>query len=227
MKKQEKTLEVQTKKTTIKVDERTKGMLDGVSAGKETYDETIRRLVGVFNNLSVESPLYQKSGNVSGVKYERAQRTFSIMTSSGRFSVVCAFNDLRALSSARQNRAISAVFAGSDVLDWEVDLQVLNIRLEQQYSTIYSLDRYSSVGGWVGPETFAKSNERTVLLLYFKALSEILKETFFVFLHEFILDSDYFSRDNWMKIYKQNNLSMESFRVDVEKKLRDADKFTF
>ena len=195
------------KETTIRLKLPTKRLLDEVAFGGETYDETIRRLAGIVRNLSGGSPHLVKKGNVLGMNYERLQRTFDIPLGES-YEVVCSFNDLRALTAALQkgSRSSPAPSASESRSEWEIDLELLNVRTSDREP-------------WRSPQRFLDS--RTLALIYFVALRKIFEEVLFLPVYEFSFEHDYFSLDKWQEFYTKNGLSQESFYQDVEKRLRE------
>ena len=103
MERRKKDLMAEDKSTSIRLQQSTKQLLDSLAIGKETHNETIRRLAKNVQNMSAESPDITSKGNVIHTEYNRIRRTFELFTPKGSIEVTCAFNDLRAIASIRSN----------------------------------------------------------------------------------------------------------------------------
>jgi hypothetical protein len=204
----DKTIEVTSNRiTSLRVTQKTKKMLEALAIKKETHEDIILRLIKMANNLSEEngSKLIER-GNVTGTKYERVHRTFKIKTEKAKYSVVCTYNDLILLSMLRANKRLKGYISNRNRdFEWEVDLEIVNIMIEE--------------GKWEAPINLKSKDKKEYLLIYLVILKEILEETFDINIHEITALNDYFERDKWEKAYKENNLSLDSFHSDVQKKL--------
>ncbi|MBU2561221.1 MAG: hypothetical protein KKD17_02905 [Nanoarchaeota archaeon] len=206
----DKTIEVTSNKiTSLRVTQKTKKMLEALAIKKETHEDIILRLIKMAKNLSDEngSKLIER-GNVTGTKYERIHRTFKIKTEKANYSVVCTYNDLILLSMLRANKRLKGYISNRNKeFDWEVDLEIVNVRIEE--------------GKWEEPINLKSKDRKEYLLIYLVVLKDILEETFDINIYEITALNDYFERDKWERAYKENNLSLESFHSDVQKKLRE------
>lgn len=214
------------KSTSIRVNESTKRLLGSVAAGQESFNDTIRRLVAAYNNQQAETSRFVKKGNILGTEMERTRKTFFHDTPQGAFMVVCSCNDLRSFSNLRMNKmlynTISQELKGS--MEWEIDLQILSIRKSNHPGRIQDRE-YLDV--YPNHKKNSPSDQHLRAILYFISLKKIIEETFLVQFYEFIIEPDFFSWDKWKSAYARNNLSEESFRKDVEKKLRDLEFASF
>jgi hypothetical protein len=208
---------------TIKIDPKTKGLLKTVARGGETYDDTIRRLIGIVQALEAEPPKYAKKGAMEATTYERKQRTYTIRTQKGSFRVVCVFNDLQLVGAVLRS---PFVHTQAQFQNWEVDLQLLNIQPKPDHRGLSATQNNAIHQAWISPETYARNDELNAAVLYFKTLAAIIEETLFVSFHTFVTDYDYLSYDNWRDVYAKNHLSQESLHTDIEKKLRDVDRLS-
>jgi hypothetical protein len=185
-------------------------MLEALAIKKETHEDIILRLIKMANNLSEEngSKLIER-GNVTGTKYERVHRTFKIKTEKAKYEVVCTYNDLVLLSMLKNNKRLKGYMSNRNRdFDWEVDLEIVNVRIGE--------------GKWEAPINLKNKDGKEYLLIYLVVLKEILEETFDINIYEITALNDYFERDKWEKAYKENNLSLDSFNSDVQKKLGES-----
>lgn len=180
------------KSTTIRLKEQTKKMLEAVSKGKETHEEIILRLINMSEKLSNDNTteIVQK-GNIIGTRYETLHKTFDLEIDKEKYQVVCNYNDLSPISLMK-----------TPVLDWEIDLEIVNINKGK---------------GWISPKTLSKSEFNKI---YFICLKQILEQTFDIKLYQLSTLDDYLNIDKWMEAYKKYNLSKDSLTQDVKDKLK-------
>jgi hypothetical protein len=201
-------IELEDRSTTIRLNESTKRLLASVAMGQESFNDTIKRLVTTYKNLNENGPEITKKHNAIGTTYERMRKTFDgLNTPYGPYDVVCSFNDVRAISVFRFNKALILALnenvRGS--IDWTLDLEILDLHPKGQPNV--------------------KSAENIIIKgrFYFFILERLFKEVLQIPTYGFISEADFYSWDKWKEFYTQNNLPQESFEKDIEKKLRDIE----
>ena len=179
--------------TTIRLSESTKRELESFGHAGQTHEEILLGALKLLKNLKLPSETrVTASGGVIGTKYSRLSQTLNIEIDLEKYSLVCTFNDISFIPFTKST-------------EWELDLQLVNLK--------------QSTTPWKDPRNL---NPKTRRLLYFIAFKQILEEGFNIKIYEILTLDDYFNYDKWKTVYTIHQLSMESFRIDVEEKLKDA-----
>lgn len=195
--------------TSIRLREKTKKMLDALSQGKETHEEILLRLIKLANQLNKETGTQiMQRGNVTGTKYSRSHKTFTVDYKGEKYSVVCTYNDLTLVHMLRQSGSLRNYYAHKgEVPQWEVDLEIVNMR--------------KGKGQWHPTQSQGHGEgSRKSLLLYLACLKQILEEAFDITLYEINTEEEFFDQNNWRKAYRRNDLSEDSLDRDVMRKLK-------
>ena len=119
---------------------------------------------------------------------------------------MCAYNDLTPFMKYRFLNLNDPIIQEKS-RDWEVDIKIVNIRVGK--------------GKWEDPDSLLIDNQE-LILLNLVILQRKLDHYFNLLSMQFSIEDDYLDIDKWKKMYKSNNLSMESFYNDVEKKINKA-----
>lgn len=194
--------------TSIRLKEKTKKMLEALGRGKETHEEILLRLVKLANQMNSQTgtEIVQR-GRVTGTKYDRSNRIFTIEHKSHIYSIVCTYNDLTIINMLRQSSHMRKYIAHDrEPSQWEVDLEIVNIKKDR--------------GNWQSPKSFEHQHPREFMLLYLACLKQVLEEFFDITLYEIDTEEDLFNPGKWDKAYERNNISRESFYTDVQEKLK-------
>ena len=152
-----------------------------------------------------------KNKNIIGTKYGRLTKTFEIETDKGKYSIVCTYNDLSPMALISGNKNLQ----GNLTKEWELDLELVNIGTSPKNST----DKNEAIT-WRPPQIFYNDERQEFLLLYLVVVKKILEDMFGIKIYEMITGDDYFDTEKWRNAYIRNNLSMESFYHDIQKKMR-------
>jgi hypothetical protein len=197
--------------SSLRITKKTKKMLEALAQGRETHEEIILRLIKTVTDMSQEegTKIINK-GNLIGTQYQRANKTIQVETDKNKYSVVCTYNDLAVLSILKKSRYLrNYKYIAHEKAwppEWELDLEITNISTESEK--------------WTDPKGLKNKDRSEYLLLYLICVKEVLEKTFDIRMFEIITKYDYFSLEKWDKAYKRNDLSMESFYSDVQKRLK-------
>ena len=63
------------------------------------------------------------------------------------------------------------------------------------------------------------NDKEEFLLLYLVAVKQVLEYIFGIRIYEMTTRKDYFDTEKWRNAYIRNNISMESFYHDIQKKM--------
>jgi len=199
--------------TTLRLSESTKQELESFGNSGETHEEILKKLMKLTKNniIKSETELY-KAGNVIGTKYGKLSRTFNIETEKNTYSIVCTFNDLSIMNLMLENKYIQE--QGSFSKEWELDLEIVSLGIidKNNYERIMTI--------WNTPDSLHKSDKQEYLLLYLIAVKQVFEETFSLKIFEINTQEDYFDVEKWRLTFIRNDLSMESFYNDIQKKIR-------
>ncbi|MFH1408409.1 MAG: hypothetical protein ABIH34_00735 [Nanoarchaeota archaeon] len=189
------------KDTSIRIKEKTKKMLESLSIGKETHDDIVRRLIKLTNQMSAEqgTKIIEK-GRITGTEYERLNKQFEISHHETNYSVVGIFNDLTIINMLRKNKLLRKNM-DKKIPDWEINLEIVNVKKDNGKWTAPSYD---------GPPLYD--------LLYYACLKSILEEFFEINLFELMTERDLLNIEKWEQAYNRNDLSKESFDIDINKR---------
>ena len=194
--------------TTIRITERTKRELESLGQSGETHEEIIQKLIKFARSAFADSETkIIKNKNVIGTKYGRLTKTFEIETDKAKYSIVCSYNDLSPLALISSNKNLQDNLAK----EWELGLEIINLGI--------SLKDKPKIT-WSSPKMLQEHDRDEFLLLYFIAVKGVLEYIFGIRIYEMAIREDYFNIEKWRNAYNRNNLSMESFYHDIQKKLR-------
>ena len=197
--------------TTIRVTESTKRELESLGQSGETHEEIIKKLIKFAKSAFSESDTkIIKDKNVIGTKYGRLTKTFEIETDKGIYSIVCSYNDLSPMALISSNKNLQENLAK----EWELNLELINLGV--------SLKNQADRGRitWSSPNMLQEHDRDEFLLLYLVAVKGVLEYIFGIKIYEMITREDYYNIEKWRNAYNRNNLSMESFYHDIQKKMR-------
>ena len=207
--------------TTIRVTESTKRELESLGQSGETHEEIIKKLIKFAKSAFSESDTkIIKDKNVIGTKYGRLTKTFEIETDKGIYSIVCSYNDLSPMALISSNKNLQ----GNLTKEWELDLEIVNIgiskREEGNFTSNYTKTLNSLNLSWSPPNILYTNDKEEFLLLYLVAVKQVLEYIFGIRIYEMTTRKDYFDTEKWRNAYIRNNISMESFYHDIQKKMR-------
>jgi hypothetical protein len=197
--------------TTIRVTESTKRELESLGQSGETHEEIIKKLIKFAKSAFSESDTkIIKDKNVIGTKYGRLTKTFEIETDKGIYSIVCSYNDLSPMALISSNKNLQENLAK----EWELNLELINLGVSLKNQA--DRDRIT----WSSPNMLQEHDRDEFLLLYLVAVKGVLEYIFGIKIYEMITREDYYNIEKWRNAYNRNNLSMESFYHDIQKKMR-------
>ena len=206
--------------TTIRVSESTKRELENFGQSGDTHEGIIIKLMRFAKNAFTESDTKLiKNKNAIGTKYGRLTKTFEIETDKGKYSIVCTYNDLSPMALISANKNLQ----GNLTKEWELDLELVNIgiskREEGNFTSNYTKTLNSLNLSWSPPNILYTNDKEEFLLLYLVAVKQVLEYIFGIRIYEMTTRKDYFDTEKWRNAYIRNNISMESFYHDIQKKM--------
>ena len=197
--------------TTIRVSESTKRELENFGQSGDTHEGIIIKLMRFAKNAFTESDTKLiKNKNAIGTKYGRLTKTFEIETDKGKYSIVCTYNDLSPMALISANKNLQ----GNLTKEWELDLEIVNIGMNAEPDT-----GKDKITDWKSPQILRQNDRQEFLLLYLVAVKQVLEYIFGIRIYEMTTRKDYFDTEKWRNAYIRNNISMESFYHDIQKKM--------
>ncbi len=198
--------------TSIRVSESTKRELESFGQSGETHEEIITKLMRFAKNAFTESDTRLiKNKNVIGTKYGKLSKNFQIETEKDKYYIVCTFNDLSPMALIYANKSLQENLTK----EWELDLEITNIGMNAKPNA-----GKNQIINWKSPQIIQQNDPKEFLLLYLVSVKQVLEYIFSIKIYEMIIREDYFDTEKWRKAYNRNNLSMESFYHDIQKKIR-------
>ena len=222
--KQEYVIKVSSKDkiSSIRVTEKTKRMLESFGRGGESHEEILLKVLKLMETGLVESGTQIISkNNVTGTKYKRLHKTFRIETDKGIYSVVCVFNDLSIIWALKRNKQMHNYMHNANELEWEINLEIVNFKYNPRKDEgAKAVTRQIKQDAWMDPMKLRELDYNEYILIYLVCIKQILEKAFDIQIYEIMKYSDYLNVSKWKEVYSRNQLSMESFYNDIEKKLR-------